>query len=56
MCSPREVVPGSLGPGSGMLHRVPGGGVMGSDLCLYTGFLVAATATLAFHARLSCLH
>ena len=51
MCSPREVVPGSRDPGSGGLHRR--GGVDG-DLCLHTGFLVAAEA-LVFHARLWCL-
>ena len=27
MCSPREVVPGSWDPGSGRLHRLPGGEV-----------------------------
>ena len=37
-------------PGSGGLHR---GGV-DSDLCLHTGFLVAAVAALVFHARLWC--
>ena len=26
-----------------------------SDLCLHTGFLVAAAAALVFHARLWCL-
>ena len=54
MCSPGEVVPGSQDPGSGGLHRLPvgeGGGV-DSDLCLHTGFLVAAAADLAFHACL----
>ena len=29
-----------------------GGGGVDSDLCLHTGFLVAAAAVLAFHARL----
>ena len=28
------------------------GGGVDSDLCLHTGFLVAAAAALAFHARL----
>ena len=51
VCSPGEVVPGSQDPGSGGLLRVPGGD---SDLCLHTGFLVAAAATLAFHARSWC--
>ena len=27
-----------------------------SDLCLHTGFLVAAVAALVFHASLWCLH
>ena len=49
--SPGEVVPGSRDPGSGGLHRLPGGAV-DSDLCLHTGFLVVAAAALAFHARL----
>ena len=50
---PWEVVPGSLDPGSGGLHRLLGG-VPGvdSDLCLHTGFLVVAVAALASHARL----
>ena len=30
-------------------------GGMDSDLCLHTGFLVAAAAALAFHACLWCL-
>ena len=30
----------------------PGRGVVDSDLCLHTGFLVVAAAALAFHARL----
>ena len=34
--------------------RVQGG--VHSGLCLHTGFLVAAAAALAFHARLWCLH
>ena len=51
MCSPGDVVPGSWDPGSGVLHSLLGGSV-DSDLCLYTGFLVAAAAALAFHARL----
>ena len=54
MCSPGEVVPGSWDPGSVMLHRLLGGSV-DSDLCLHTGFLVAAAAALGFHAHLWCL-
>ena len=53
-CSPEEVVPGSWDPGSGELHRLPGGSV-DSDLCLHTGFLVVAAAALVFNARLWCL-
>ena len=52
MCSPGEVVPGSQDPGSGGLHSLPGWGGMDSDLCLHTGFLVAAAAALAFHTHL----
>ena len=58
MCSPWEVVPGSWHPGSGVLHRLwvgVGGGRGGHvdcDLCLHTGFLVAAAAALVFHAHL----
>ena len=61
MCSLGEVVLGSRDPGSGGLHRLPGGGGgdgggqhVDSDLCLHTGFLVAAAAMLAFHACLWC--
>ena len=32
--------------------QAPGKGGVDSDLCLHTGFLVAAGAALAFHARL----
>ena len=35
--------------------QAPGRGGVDSDVCLYTGFLVAAAAALAFHARLCCL-
>ena len=55
VCSPGEVVPGSWDPGSGGLHRPPRRGGVDSDLCLHTGFLVAAAAALAFHAHLWCL-
>ena len=51
MSSPGEVVPGCQDLGSGMLHRFLWG-VVDSDLCLHTGFLVAAVAALMFHARL----
>ena len=49
MCSPGEVVPGSRDPGSGR-------GVVDSNLCLHTGFLVAAAAALVSHARLWSPH
>ena len=57
MCSPREVVPGSQDPDSAGLHRFPvgwgGEGVcVDSDLCLHTGFLVAAATALVFYACL----
>ena len=35
--------------------QAPGKGGVDSDLCLHTGFLVAAAAALASHARLWCL-
>ena len=35
--------------------QVPGRGGVDSDLCLHTGFLVAAVTALVFHARLWCL-
>ena len=35
--------------------QAPGRGGVVSDLCLHRGFLVAAAAALAFHARLWCL-
>ena len=34
--------------------QAPGRGGVDSDLCLHTGFLVAAAAALVFHARLWC--
>ena len=52
MCYPGEVVPGSRDPGSGGLHRLLGVRGVDSDLCLHTGFLVAAATALASHAHL----
>ena len=46
--------PRITGPWHGGLHRLPGGGGVDSDLCLHTGFLVAAAAVLTFHAHLWC--
>ena len=54
MCSPGEFVPGSQDSGSDGLHSLPGRGGVDSDLCLHTGFLVAATAALVSHAHLWC--
>ena len=36
--------------------QAPRRGGKDSDLCLHTGFLVAAAGALAFHACLWCLH
>ena len=36
--------------------QAPGRGGVESDLCLHTGFLVAAPAAFASHAHLWCLH
>ena len=35
-----------------MAAQAPGRGGFDSDLCLHTGFLVAAAAALGFHAHL----
>ena len=40
------------GPWQWQAAQDPGRGGVDSDVCLYTGFLVAAAASLAFHARL----
>ena len=39
------------GPWQWQTAQAPGRGVVDSDLCLHTGFLVAAAAVLAFHAH-----
>ena len=36
-------------------EQAPGRGGVNSDMCLHTGFLVAAAAALVFHAHLWCL-
>ena len=36
--------------------QAPRGGGVDCDLCLHTGFLVAAAAALVSHARLWCPH
>ena len=46
-CCPR--IPG---PWQWRAAQAPGRGGVDSDLCLHTGFLLAAAAALAFHARL----
>ena len=40
------------GPWQWRAAQVPGRVSVESDLCLHTGFLVAAAAALTFHARL----
>ena len=53
----RGSCPWITGPWPWWAAQPPGlgaGGRVDSDLCLHTGFLVAATATLIFHARLWC--
>ena len=47
--------PWVTGPWQWRAAQAPGWGGVDSDLCLHTGFLVAAAAALAFHARLWCL-
>ena len=44
------------GPCQWRAAQAPGRGGVESDLCLHTGFLVAAAAALAFHACLCGLH
>ena len=45
-----------MGPQQWWAAQSPRRGVVDSDLCLHTGFLVAAAVALAFHARLWCPH
>ena len=44
--------PWITGPWQWQAAQAPGRGGVDSDLCLHTGFLVAAAAALAFHAHL----
>ena len=44
--------PWITGPCLWQAAQAPGRGGVDSDLCLHTGFLVAAAAALAFHACL----
>ena len=46
--------PWITGPWQWRAAQDPGRGGVDSDLCLHTGFLVAAAAALASHARLCC--
>ena len=46
--------PRITGPWQWQAAQAPRNGGVDSDLCLHTGFLVAAAAALAFHARLWC--
>ena len=48
--------PWITGPWQWWAAQAPGRVGVDSDLCLYTGFLVAAAAALASHACLWCLH
>ena len=50
----RESCPWITGPWQWRAAQAPGRGGVDSDLCLHTGFLVAAAAALAFHAHLWC--
>ena len=48
----RGSCPWITGPWQWRAAQAPGRGGVRSDLCLHTGFLVAAAAALASHARL----
>ena len=48
----RGSCPWIMGPWQWRAAQAPGRGGVDSDLCLHTGFLVAAAAALASHARL----
>ena len=48
--------PWITGPWLWRAAQAPGRGGVYGDLCLHTGFLVAAAAVLALHAYLWCLH
>ena len=52
----QESCPWITGPRQWRAAQAPRRGGVDSDLCLHTGFLVAAAAALAFHAHLWCLH
>ena len=46
--------PWIMGPWQWRAAQAPRRGGVDSDLCLHAGFVVAAAAALAFHARLWC--
>ena len=48
----RRSCPWITGPWQWRAAQAPGRGGVDSDLCLHTGFLVAAAAALASHGRL----
>ena len=48
----RGSCPWIMGPWQWRAAQAPGRGGVESDLCLHTGFLVAAAAALASHAHL----
>ena len=48
------ICPWITGPWQWWAAQAPRRGGVDSDLCLHTGFLVAAATALAFHARLWC--
>ena len=48
----RGSCPWITGPWQWGAAQIPGRGSVDSDLCLHTGFFVAAAAALASHARL----
>ena len=50
----RGSCPWIMGPWQWRAAQVPGRGGVDSDLCLHTGFLVAAAAVLVFHTHLWC--
>ena len=50
----RGSCPWITGPWQWRAAQAPRRGGVDSDLCLHTGFLVAAAAVLAFHAHLWC--
>ena len=52
----RVSCPWVTGPWQWRAAQAPRRGGVDSDLCLHTGFLVAAAAALVSHARLWCPH